>query len=344
MRCLGRYHWKEGSSAMNFLKLFAKHRVWFILLGILVVTILMSPNFLTVRNISNVLLQTSINGIIALGMTFLLISGDFDLSVGSVMALSAALAIGLQSRGILTACIIAVVLGSAIGLLNGFLVTKAKINAFIVTLGTMTMVRGIVLAYTNQRPISGTNSSFLNLSGSSWLGIPIPAFIFFAGVIVSHIILTYNSLGRNCFAIGGNREASIFSGIRVDRYRIIYFTICSFTAAIAGIVLASRLNTASPVYGQDTALMVVAAVLLGGTSLAGGSGSVIQTLAGVMIIGVLNNSLNLMNVFSYYQGLIIGIILVVVTILDSYYAKKRKFEAQIITKRLEFKKELNKGT
>ena len=205
---------------MNFLKLFAKHRVWFILLGILVVTILMSPNFLTVRNISNVLLQTSINGIIALGMTFLLISGDFDLSVGSVMALSAALAIGLQSRGILTACIIAVVLGSAIGLLNGFLVTKAKINAFIVTLGTMTMVRGIVLAYTNQRPISGTNSSFLNLSGSSWLGIPIPAFIFFAGVIVSHIILTYNSLGRNCFAIGGNREASIFSGIRVDRYRI----------------------------------------------------------------------------------------------------------------------------
>jgi len=329
---------------MNFLKLFAKHRVWFILLGILVVTILMSPNFLTVRNISNVLLQTSINGIIALGMTFLLISGDFDLSVGSVMALSAALAIGLQSRGILTACIIAVVLGSAIGLLNGFLVTKAKINAFIVTLGTMTMVRGIVLAYTNQRPISGTNSSFLNLSGSSWLGIPIPAFIFFAGVIVSHIILTYNSLGRNCFAIGGNREASIFSGIRVDRYRIIYFTICSFTAAIAGIVLASRLNTASPVYGQDTAIMVVAAVLLGGTSLAGGSGSVIQTLAGVMIIGVLNNSLNLMNVFSYYQGLIIGIILVVVTILDSYYAKKRKFEAQIIAKRLEFKKELNKGT
>ena len=329
---------------MNFLKLFAKHRVWFILLGILVVTILMSPNFLTVRNISNVLLQTSINGIIALGMTFLLISGDFDLSVGSVMALSAALAIGLQSRGILTACIIAVVLGSAIGLLNGFLVTKAKINAFIVTLGTMTMVRGIVLAYTNQRPISGTNSSFLNLSGSSWLGIPIPAFIFFAGVIVSHIILTYNSLGRNCFAIGGNREASIFSGIRVDRHRIIYFTICSFTAAIAGIVLASRLNTASPVYGQDTALMVVAAVLLGGTSLAGGSGSVIQTLAGVMIIGVLNNSLNLMNVFSYYQGLIIGIILVVVTILDSYYAKKRKFEAQIIAKRLEFKKELNKGT
>jgi ribose transport system permease protein len=200
-------------------------------------------------------------------------------------------------------------------------------------LGTMTMVRGIVLAYTNQRPISGTNSSFLNLSGSSWLGIPIPAFIFFAGVIVSHIILTYNSLGRNCFAIGGNREASIFSGIRVDHYRIIYFTICSFTAAIAGIVLASRLNTASPVYGQDTAIMVVAAVLLGGTSLAGGSGSVIQTLAGVMIIGVLNN-----------QGLIIGIILVVVTILDSYYAKKRKFEAQIIAKRLEFKKELNKGT
>ena len=306
---------------MNFLKLFAKHRVWFILLGILVVTILMSPNFLTVRNISNVLLQTSINGIIALGMTFLLISGDFDLSVGSVMALSAALAIGLQSRGILTACIIAVVLGSAIGLLNGFLVTKAKINAFIVTLCTMTMVRGIVLAYTNQRPISGTNSSFLNLSGSSWLGIPIPAFIFFAGVIVSHIILTYNSLGRNCFAIGGNREASIFSGIRVDRYRIIYFTICSFTAAIAGIVLASRLNTASPVYGQDTAIMVVAAVLLGGTSLAGGSGSVIQTLAGVMIIGVLNNSLNLMNVFSYYQCLIIGIILVVVTILDSYMLK-----------------------
>lgn len=300
-----------------------KYNVLFVLFTLFVCASLFTENFLTPRNLQNVILQTATNGIIAVGMTFVIITAGIDLSVGAVIALSSVIAVGLQSyAGSLGASILALLVGLIIGLMNGLLVTKVGINPFISTLGMSIFVRGLALGVTNTRPISGTDPTFAEMATMPVLGVPLAAVIFLLLIAVCHYFLSYTSVGRGFYAVGGNEEASWLSGISVDLYLIGAYAFTSFTAALGGMLLASRINTGSPIIGESATLVVIAAVLLGGASMTGGSGTVLGTLQGILVLGILNNGLNLLGVADFYQTIITGVLLVFVMLFDRYYVSR----------------------
>jgi ribose transport system permease protein len=306
---------------INFFK---KKPIWAILLLLVVVISILAPEFLRRRNLLNILLQSSVNGVMAVGMTYLMINGFFDLSVGTVMGFSAALAVGLQPLGILPAVLIAVLAGAGIGVLNGFLVAKAKINAFVVTLGSFIGVRGLIYIYTKEDALIGEKMAFSDFGSSSVAGIPTLFLIMLVIAIAAEFILRKTPHGRNTYAVGGNYEAAQNAGIAVSRTIMINFLICSVAAAVGGVLLASRMNAATPGLGwPDQNLMIIATVVLGGTSLNGGYGSIVHTAGGVLTIGVIQNALNLLNVQSYYNMLLMGIILILVVFLDSRFKRAR---------------------
>lgn len=303
---------------------FKKRPIWAILLLLVIVVSFISPRFLRMRNILNILLQSSVNGIMAVGMTYLMINGFFDLSVGTVMGFSAALAVGLQPLGLFPAIIIAILAGGVIGTVNGFLVAKAKINAFVVTLGSFIGVRGLIYIYTKEDALIGEIIGFSDFGASSLLGIPTLFIIMVIIALVAEFVLKRTSHGRNTYAIGGNYEAATNAGIAVNKTIMINFIICSVAAAIGGVLLASRMNAATPGLGwPDKNLMIIATVVLGGTSLNGGYGSISLTMGGVLTIGVIQNALNLLNVQSYYNMLLMGIILILVVFADSKFKLAR---------------------
>ena len=290
------------------------------LVGVVLLGAFISPEFMTASNFQNVQIQLATDGIIAVGMTFVIISGGFDLSVGSVLALAGLTAVGLQSSlGTPAGLVLALLMGVVVGLVNGFLVTKIGINPFIATLGTMTLVRGLALGVTDTKPISGVDENFATLATLPVLGIPLAGLIFLAVLVIGFHVLTSTVIGRHIYAVGGNLEASWLSGIKIDAYRVGTYVLTSFLAALSGVLLASRINTGSPVVGRDTPLTVISAVLLGGTNMVGGSGSLIGTLEGVLVLGVLNNEMDLMGVADYYQTIIRGALLVLVVLFDRFY-------------------------
>jgi ribose transport system permease protein len=294
--------------------------IWIVLVAIFAIFSVSAPGFLRPINLSNVLLHSSITGIVALGMTCLMLTGNFDLSVGSVMALAAVIVISLQaSIGIPLAIAAAVLVGAIIGLLNGVLVSVVGINGFVVTLGAMIGLRGVVYFLTGEHPIIGRNIDFSRL-GNSRVGIvPINFLVFLALLIVLHIVLTKTIHGRNTYAIGGNEEAARNAGIPVARHITLNFMITSATAAIAGVVMASRLNTATPNLGLRYELLVISIVVLSGTKLRGGYGGVIRTFGGVLVIGIIQNGLDLLGVQIYYQILVMGLLLILAMILDRVF-------------------------
>lgn len=297
-----------------------KYNVLLVLLILFTGASLFTEGFLTPRNLQNVLLQVATNGTIAVGMTFVIITAGVDLSVGRVIALTSVIAIGLQPYiGSLGASGLALLAGLVIGVMNGLLVTKVGINPFIGTLGMHVFVYGLALGVTNTRPISGIDPAFADLATTPVLGIPLAAVVFLLIVGISHYVLSYTSVGRGFYAVGGNTEASWLSGIKVNAYLIAAYAFTSFTAAISGILLASRINTGSPIIGGATPLVVIAAVLLGGASMTGGSGTILGTLQGVLVLGVLNNGMNLLGVPDFYQTIITGALLVLVMLFDRYY-------------------------
>lgn len=299
--------------------------IWVILLVLMIVTSLIQPRFLQMGNLMNILLQSSVNGMLALGMTYLMINGFFDLSVGTVMGFTAALTVGLQSVGGLQLSIPAALLaGSAIGAINGFLVARAKINAFIVTLGSFVGVRGLTYIYTQEDSLVGEVFGFAIFGSSRVFGIPTLFLIMLAFMILGELALRYTAHGRNTYAIGGNEEAARNAGIPVDRTIFLNFLFCGFTAAVGGVLIAARLYSATPGLGwPDRNLMTIATVVLGGTSLLGGSGSVVRTMGGLLTLGVLYNVLNLFNVQSYYNTLFTGLVLILVVYADSYIKVRR---------------------
>jgi ribose transport system permease protein len=302
---------------------FRKQPIWAILLGIIIVTTAFRPDFLAIGNLLNILLQSAVNGMLALGMTFLMINGYFDLSVGTVMGFTAALTIGFQPLSIPLAVIIALLAGAGIGAINGFFVAKAKINAFIVTLGSFIGVRGLIYIYTGENALVGTNFAFGDFGASRILGIPTLFIVMIVFAAIGEFALRRTAHGRRTYAIGGNIEAAENSGIPVDRTIFLNFVLCGTTSAMAGVLLASRLNAATPGLGwPDTNLMTIATVVLGGTSLLGGSGSVTRTLGGLFTLGVLYNVLNLFNVQSYYNLLLTGLVLILVVFIDSYLKQR----------------------
>jgi len=278
------------------------------------------PNFfLDPRNIFNIIRQVSVDGLVAFGETFTIIMGGIDLSVGSVLSMSAALTMGLQPLGVGTACATALLFGAAIGAFNGLLVTKAKILPFIATLGTMMLVRGLMLLYTRQEPIPGNVEWFTFLGDGSLGLIPVPGIVLFLVAAFFHITLTYARFGRNIYASGGNEEASRLAGIQTGYYKFMAYVISGLTASAAGIILSSRLNSSTPHIGLDTPLVVIAASIIGGASLLGGRGTIVGTLFGILVLGILSNGMDLLGVFTYYQYAIKGLILIVVVATDSLY-------------------------
>lgn len=297
------------------------------LLGLILITVVLSlinDQFLTISNIFNVLRQISINALIAFGMTFVILTGGIDLSVGSILGLSGAITAGMMVNGMDTGLAVAVGLltGTIIGAVNGVLITKGRIAPFIGTLATMTIVRGLALVYTEGRPITGLNESFAVIGKGYFADIPLPVLWMFIAFVVLYIILKHTVFGRRVYALGSNEEATWLSGISTDRIKICVYAISGLLAALSGIILTSRLNSAQATAGASYELDAIAAVVLGGTSLSGGKGWIVGTLVGAMIIGVLDNGLNLLNVSSFYQQVIKGGVILLAVLIDRSKTQK----------------------
>lgn len=290
------------------------------LLLLCIVLTFLSDSFFTLDNWLNILRQVSINALIAFGMTFVILTGGIDLSVGSVLALSSAFTAGLMANGMngVFAMMIGISAGLAMGALNGVIITKGRVAPFIATLATMTIFRGATLVYTEGRPITGFSDelAFQMIGRGYFLGIPVPVVLMLVAYVLLYVVLKKTTFGRHTYAIGGNEEATRLSGIRVDRLKIWIYSLTGGLAALAGLILTSRLNSAQPTAGTAYELDAIAAVVLGGTSLSGGRGWIFGTLIGALIIGVLNNGLNLLNVSSFYQQVIKGVVILLAVILD----------------------------
>ncbi|MBU5210452.1 ABC transporter permease subunit [Heyndrickxia oleronia] len=293
------------------------------LLGFIILVVIVSilnPSFLQPLNILNLLRQVAINALIAYGMTFVILTGGIDLSVGSILALSSALMAGMMVSGLdpILAIIIGCLLGGVMGMVNGLLITKGKMAPFIATLATMTVFRGLTLVYTEGNPITGLSDSRLfQLFGRGYfLGIPVPAITMIIAFIILYIILQKTPFGRKTYAIGGNEKAALISGIKVPRVKIMIYSLAGLLSALAGAILISRLDSAQPTAGTSYELDAIAAVVLGGTSLSGGRGKIFGTLIGALIIGTLNNGLNLLGVSSFYQMVVKGIVILIAVLLD----------------------------
>ncbi|XJZ27053.1 ABC transporter permease [Bacillota bacterium Lsc_1132] len=290
------------------------------LILIIVILSIVSSNFLTLDNVFNVLRQVSINALIAFGMTFIILTGGIDLSVGSILALSSAITAGMLARGMdpILAMLIGLASGGVMGAINGLFITKGRVAPFIATLATMTIYRGLTLVYTDGRPITGlSNHTLFEMIGRGYVGwVPVPVIWMLVCYVILYLILKKTTFGRRIYAIGGNEEAAILSGIRANRVKLWIYSITGMLSALAGIILASRLNSAQPTAGTSYELDAIASVVLGGTSLSGGRGWIFGTLVGALIIGVLNNGLNLMNVSSFYQQVVKGGVILLAVLLD----------------------------
>lgn len=290
------------------------------LLILVVFVTVLNPTFIRPSNLMNLLRQLIVNGFIALGMTFVILTGGIDLSVGSTLALSSAIFAGLLASGIniILAIIIAILLGLALGFVNGILITKGKLAPFIVSLATMTIFRGITLVYTDGRPIPGARDNFIFafLGRGRVFGIPFQVILFLIVFIILSLILNKTAFGRKVYAIGGNEKASFVSGINIGKVKTIVYMISGLMSVLSGLVLTSRLNSAQPTAGTSYEMDAIAAVVLGGCSMSGGQGSLFGTLIGVLILGVLNNGLNLLGVSSFYQQIVKGIVILIAVLID----------------------------
>lgn len=296
-----------------------------IVFGIICLIIsLITPQFLTISNLTIIVTQVSINALLAFGVTFVIITGGIDLSLGSIVAVSGVTSAMLahpDSYPVLIPIIMGLLAGLLMGAFNGFIITKSKIAPFIVTLGTMTIGRGLALILSDGRPVSNLSDSFNYLGSGTVLGIPVLILIFILVFALCSIILSKTILGRYIYAIGGNEQAARASGINIDRVKLSVYSISGLLAGLAGILLASRITTGQPNAGAGFELDAIAAVVIGGTSTVGGRGTMAGTLIGVLLIGVINNGLDLLNVTSYYQQVVMGIIIIGAVVLDSLNQK-----------------------
>ncbi|NML34471.1 ABC transporter permease [Paraburkholderia antibiotica] len=290
------------------------------LVAICIALSLMNPYFLTVNNLLNIMQQVSINGLLAIGMTFVILAGGIDLSVGSVVAfagmVAASVVAGDTPHAPFAAVAAGIVAGVACGALNGIVIARFRVPAFVVTLGMLSVARGATQIYNDGMPISGLSDSFLFIGQGKVGGVPIPVLIFLVLFIASLIVLRYSRFGRYVYAVGGNEKSARASGVPTRLILLSVYAICGGCAGLAGIVLNARTTSALTQAGVGYELDAIAAVVIGGTSLSGGIGGVAGTLFGVLIIGVINNGLDLMGVSSYYQQVIKGAVIVCAVLLD----------------------------
>lgn len=293
------------------------------LLLLIVVVSTLSPNFFTLNNIFNILQQTSVNAIMAVGMTLVILTSGIDLSVGSLLALTGAVAASMVGADVnaLVAVVGALALGAAIGGVTGIIVAKGKVQAFIATLVMMLLLRGVTRVYTDGSPINTGFSDNADLF--SWFGIgrpfgvPTPIWLMMIVFLSAWYLLHHTRLGRYIYALGGNESATRLSGISVDKIKIIVYSLCGLLAALASVIEVARLSSAQPMAGNGYELDAIAAVVLGGTSLAGGKGRIIGTLIGALILGFLNNALNLLGISSNYQMIVKAVVILLAVLVDN---------------------------
>jgi ribose transport system permease protein len=295
------------------------------LVGLCLLLWILTPHFLTVSNLLNVLEQTSINAVIAVGMTFVILSGGIDLSVGSVLALAGVVMATLLQEGwaVLPAIAAGLAIGFGFGAFNGIAIAWGRLPPFIATLGMMSIARGCALLFTEGRPVSGFEQGFRSLATARVLGIPAPVVITAAVYLAARFVLSSTRFGRYVYAMGGNEEATRLSGVNVRLHKTLVYGVSGLTSAIAAVLLTARLNSAQPIAGIMYELDAIAATVIGGTSLSGGDGGVGGTLIGALIMGVLRNGLNLLGVSSFLQQVVIGLVIVFAVLLDTVL-KSRK--------------------
>lgn len=285
-----------------------------------VILTLASPVFLTPANIGNLLVAAAVMGIVAAGETFVMLSGGLDISVGSILAfagvVSALVLTATHSAAIAVAAGLAI--GAACGILNGLIITKLRINALIVTLATMSIYLGLTYIVGNGKAVGATDAVFSWLGNGNVLGIPNPIIVLVVVYVVGHFVLAYTTIGRNIYAMGGNAEAARLSGLDLTRYRIGLYTLSGTLAGLSGVILTARLGSGQPIAGTGYELTAIAAVVLGGTSLSGGVGSMIGTALGVLVLGTLSNGLILLRIPAFYQYLARGAVLLLAVGLDYY--------------------------
>lgn len=300
--------------------LLARHGSLVALLLMMVIASIIYPEFRTMRNITNVFRQMSMVGLSAVGMTFVIISGGIDLSIGSTIALSGILLAKLSGSSVLLAIVVPLMVGAVIGLVNAFIITRLRVVPFIATLAVQMAVRGVAYVITDMQsvPVSDEKGIFTFIGRGYVLGIPFPVLVFAVVAIVAAVVSTRTGYGRSTFAIGGNENAARMMGIRVERSKMISFTTTSVLSALAGIILSARLGAGQPLGGQGWEMDAIAGVAIGGTLLSGGTGGIGKTVCGVLIMGFIKNIINLQgNVNSYWQNIIMGMIILAVIIIQN---------------------------
>ena len=305
---------------INVSALLAQYGILLVFVLLCVVLTFANPFFLTEQNISNVLRQTSINGILAIGMTYVILTGGIDLSVGSVLAFSSMVAASLVSgerpQGVFVAVMAGLGTGAALGMVNGLLVSRFGVPPFVATLGMLSVARGLTFIYTDGTPIPNLSPAFRTI-GQGFVGpVPVPVFIFAGVALLFWWVLKYTTFGRYIYAVGGNERSARTSGVNTRGVLFGAYIIAGSLAGLAGLILTARTTSALPQAGVSYELDAIAAVVIGGTSLSGGTGSVLGTVIGALIIGVINNGLDLLGVSSYYQQVIKGVIIITAVLLD----------------------------
>lgn len=309
---------------MQFINSLRQYGIFVVFITICLILSFISPQFLTVSNWTIIITQVSINALLAFGVTFVIITGGIDLSLGSMVAVTGVTAAMLahpDTFPVVLPIFVALLVGLLMGAFNGLIITKSKIAPFIVTLGTMTIGRGLALILSKGRPVSNLSDSFNFIGGGTIFGVPFPIIVLIFVFVVCNIILKKTLLGRYIYAVGGNEQASRASGININQVKMAVYSIAGLLAGLAGILLTSRITTGQPNAGAGFELDAIAAAVIGGTSTSGGTGTMTGTLIGVLLIGVINNGLDLLNVTSYYQQVVMGIIIIGAVVLDSWNQK-----------------------
>jgi ribose/xylose/arabinose/galactoside ABC-type transport system permease subunit len=295
-----------------------------VILALAVVFGSINPNFWSVTNMANVSRQISTLALISIGQTFAILSAGIDLSVGSQLALvSVVCAQQMLNYGVAGGVVAGVFAGALAGLVNGLLIARARIPPFIATLGMLVAARGVALTLSGGLPIAGLPREFLVLGAGYWGPLPIPTIIAVAAFVLAHFVLSRTIFGRYVYAIGSNEEAAVLSGINVAKYKILVYVASGVFAGIAGVVLTSRVISGQPTLGEVQELYSIAAVVIGGGRITGGAGGIRQTLMGVLVLGILGNGLNLIQVSSYVQNIVIGAIIVGAVYIDLVRERRR---------------------
>lgn len=307
----------------------SNYGIYIAFVAIFIILSFLSDSFLTVQNMLNLTRQASFNGLLAIGMTFTVMTGGIDLSVGSIMAMSAlaAATFSTTNSALVLPTGVAIAIGLAVGalagLVNGLIITKGSVPPFIATLATQMVFRGACLVFTNGQPITSYIESYKWLGQGYILGIPVPVYLYLVLVLVSVYLLHYAKFGRHVYAVGGNPQAARASGLNIHKIAIATYIISGVLAAFSGIALSSRVNATSPILGQTYESDAIAAAVMGGTSFTGGVGTIPGTIVGTFIIAMISNGLDMMGVSSYYQQIVKGVIILIAVLADSMKGMKK---------------------